>query len=70
MSITVTKKDTLIEEQKRVSISSKRQMTIPQKFFKELQFTDKAECFVRGNELIIRPVHNVAKKTKRQKSHN
>lgn len=70
MSKTVTKKDALIEEQKRVRISSKRQMTIPKKFFEALQFNDKAECFVRGNELILRPVHNVTKKTKRQKSCN
>ena len=68
MSKTVNEKDILIEEQKRVRISSKRQMTIPQKFFKALEFTDKAECFVRGNELIIRPIHNVTEKTKRKKS--
>ena len=44
---------------KRVSISSKRQITIPQKFFTALGFTDEAECVVRGNELIIRPVQVV-----------
>lgn len=40
---------------KIVKISSKRQITIPKKFFEALQFTDKAECVIRGNELIIRP---------------
>lgn len=43
---------------KIVSISSKRQITIPQKFFKMLGFDSEAECSVRGNELIIRPTHN------------
>ena len=40
---------------KIISVSSKRQITIPKKFFEALQFTDKAECVIRGNELIIRP---------------
>lgn len=43
-------------ERKRVSISSKRQITIPQKFFTELGFDTEAECVLRGNELVIRPV--------------
>ena len=42
-------------EMKKVSISSKRQITIPQKFFTMLGFDTEAECMVRGNELIIRP---------------
>lgn len=42
-------------EMKKVSISSKRQITIPQKFFAMLGFDTEAECMVRGNELIIRP---------------
>ena len=43
---------------KKVSISTKRQITIPQKFFTLLGFDDEAECVVRGNELVIRPVRN------------
>ncbi len=43
-------------EMKRVSISAKRQITIPQKFYTMLGFNKEAECIVRGNELIIRPV--------------
>ncbi|MBD5463684.1 MAG: AbrB/MazE/SpoVT family DNA-binding domain-containing protein [Lachnospiraceae bacterium] len=43
-------------EMKKVSISAKRQITIPQKFFTMLGFDTEAECIVRGNELIIRPV--------------
>lgn len=42
-------------EVKRLSISAKRQITIPQKFFTMLGFDTDAECTVRGNELIIRP---------------
>lgn len=43
-------------EMKKVSISAKRQITIPQKFFTMLGFDTEAECMVRGNELVIRPV--------------
>lgn len=42
-------------EIKKVSISAKRQITIPQKFFAMLGFDKEAECMVRGNELVIRP---------------
>lgn len=43
-------------EMKKLSISAKRQITIPQKFFTMLGFDREAECTVRGNELVIRPV--------------
>ncbi len=43
-------------EMKKVSISAKRQITIPQKFFAMLGFGTEAECLVRGNELVLRPV--------------
>ena len=49
-----------ILEKKIVSISSKRQITIPQKFFTMLGFTNEAECMVRGNELVIRPARQYA----------
>ena len=42
-------------QRKIISISSKRQITIPQKAFDLLGFGKEAECFVKGNELIIRP---------------
>lgn len=45
-------------ESKRVRISPKRQMTIPQKFFSALGFANEAECFMRNNEIIIRPLKN------------
>lgn len=43
-------------DRKIVSISSKRQITIPQKFYNLLGIGKEAECFVRGNELVIRPI--------------
>ena len=48
--------DTIVQEKKRVSISSKRQFTIPQKFYTMLGFGNEAECVVRNNELVIRPI--------------
>lgn len=50
------KKGSIPMEMKKVSISAKRQITIPQKFFAMLGFDTEAECMVRGNELVIRPV--------------
>lgn len=55
MSI-ATMKGNISMEKKKVRISSKRQITIPQKFFSMLGFDTEAECMVRGNELVIRPV--------------
>ena len=49
-------KDRVPMERKRVAISAKRQITIPQKYFKSLGFDTEAECIVRGNELVLRPV--------------
>jgi hypothetical protein len=43
-------------EKKFVSISSKRQITIPQKYFNLLGFGTTAECVLRGDELVLRPV--------------
>ena len=43
-------------ERKIVSISSQRQVTIPTRFYRSLGFTDEAECLVRGQELVLRPV--------------
>ena len=40
---------------KIVSISSKRQITIPQKFFHALRFDSEAECILKNGELVLRP---------------
>ena len=57
---TATLKSTPVTDRKIVSISSKRQITIPQKFFSLLGFADEAECLVRGNELVIRPARTAS----------
>ena len=41
---------------KTIRISEKRQLTIPQKFFEALGFSTEAECILRGNESVLRPV--------------
>ena len=41
---------------KVINISSKRQITIPQQFFQKLNFQDSAECILRDNEIVLRPV--------------
>ena len=53
---TIPLKGSASMESKKVSISSKRQITIPQKFFTLLGFNTEAECIMRGNELGLRPV--------------
>ena len=54
MTETMTKGSAHMET-KKLSISAKRQITIPQKFFTMLGFDTEAECTVRGNELVLRP---------------
>ena len=49
---TIPLKGSASMESKKVSISSKRQITIPQKFFTLLGFNTEAECIMRGNELV------------------
>lgn len=46
----------VVPEQKKVTISSKRQFTIPQKFFTELGFDREAVCTLGEGMLIIEPV--------------
>lgn len=60
MATITTMKDISKMDRKIVSISSKRQITIPQKFFNLLGFENEAECIVRGNELVIRPTRSMA----------
>jgi bifunctional DNA-binding transcriptional regulator/antitoxin component of YhaV-PrlF toxin-antitoxin module len=60
MSTLITGKSGARVNRKVLSISSKRQITIPQKFYQTLGFADEAECIMRGDELIIRPVKTVS----------
>jgi bifunctional DNA-binding transcriptional regulator/antitoxin component of YhaV-PrlF toxin-antitoxin module len=43
-------------QEKRISVSSKRQITIPMSFFNMLGIKDEVECYVKDNSLIIKPV--------------
>lgn len=43
-------------ERKTISISGKRQITIPQKFFETLGFDKEAECVLQNNTIVIRPI--------------
>ncbi|MCK5758318.1 MAG: AbrB/MazE/SpoVT family DNA-binding domain-containing protein [Clostridiales bacterium] len=43
-------------DKKYIRISSKRQITIPQKYYDELGFEDRAECILNDGVLTIRPV--------------
>lgn len=46
----------LLTERKIISISTKRQITIPQKFFDLLGFQNEAECILKDDGIFIRPV--------------
>lgn len=46
----------LMTQQKRVTISSKRQFTIPQKFFTEVGFDREAVCTLGDGMIIIEPI--------------
>ena len=48
-------------EQKRVTITSKRQFTIPQKFYSELGFEREAVCIMGDGMLILRPAASVSR---------
>lgn len=56
MAVAAVERGVPTMDRKIVSISSKRQITIPQKFFNRLGFGNEAECVIRGNELVLRPV--------------
>ena len=46
MPTTVMERGTTKMNRKVLSISSKRQITIPQKFYQSLGFGDEAECMI------------------------
>lgn len=47
-------------ERKIISISIKRQVTIPQKYFETLGFDNEAECILQEGGLFIRPIRNTS----------
>ena len=45
-------------EKRRINISSKRQITIPAKYFGALGFDKEIDCIYSGGMLILKPVKN------------
>jgi len=45
-----------IEERKIIRVSDKRQVTIPLEYYELLGFGKEAECTLRENEIVIRPL--------------
>lgn len=41
---------------KRISVSGKRQITIPLEFCKALNIENEVECMIKDNSIIIRPI--------------
>lgn len=46
-------------EWKRARVSQKRQVTIPRKLFEQVGIKDEVEFSVKGNYIIMRPVHDL-----------
>jgi len=46
------------KERKIISVSVKRQITIPQKYYEALGFDNEAECIMREGGLFIRPLRD------------
>jgi hypothetical protein len=45
-------------ERKVISVSVKRQLTIPQKYFDMLGFDNEAECYLQKDGIFIRPLRD------------
>lgn len=41
---------------KRISVSQKRQITIPIEFYNEVGIDKEVECYIQNNAIVIRPV--------------
>lgn len=52
----VLDKEYISMESKRISVSKKRQITIPKRFFEKLNLGDEVECILKNGEIVIRPV--------------
>ena len=51
----ITARSESVMEHKIISISSKRQITIPQKYFEVLGFDGEAECILQNGGIFLRP---------------
>lgn len=43
---------------KRISVSQKRQITLPIEFFSSLEIGSEVECYMQNNAIVIRPVRD------------
>ena len=43
---------------KRISVSQKRQITIPIEFFNSVGIDKEVECFIQNNAIVIRPIRD------------
>ena len=43
---------------KRISVSQKRQITIPIEFFNSVGIDKEVECYVQNNAIVIKPIHD------------
>ncbi len=41
---------------KRISVSQKRQITIPIEFYNDIGIEKEVECYIQNNAIVIRPV--------------
>lgn len=48
--------ESVVMEKRRISVSEKRQITIPKRFFDQLGIGNEVECVVQNGGLFIRPV--------------
>jgi bifunctional DNA-binding transcriptional regulator/antitoxin component of YhaV-PrlF toxin-antitoxin module len=46
-------------QKKRISVSPKRQITIPLQFYNQLGIDSEVECFIKDDALVIKPVHEI-----------
>lgn len=46
-----------IMDRKIISVSKKRQITIPLKFYKHLGLGSEVECYLKDGAIVIRPLH-------------
>ena len=51
-------KSGLRRERKIISVSTKRQLTIPQKYYDLLGFDNEAECVLQEDSLVIKPLQS------------
>lgn len=45
-------------DKKRISVSRKRQITIPMKFHQILGIASEVDCYIRDGALVIKPIHS------------